>query len=55
MTGWRCGGERGQALVELVVCLPVIALVASSRTRIGGSRRIALAIAMRCFSPPEKR
>ena len=27
MTGWRCNGERGQALVELVVCLPVVALV----------------------------
>jgi hypothetical protein len=31
------------------------ALVASSRTRTGGSRRIVRAIAMRCCSPPEKR
>ena len=30
-------------------------LVASSRTRIGGLRRIVRAIAIRCFSPPEKR
>ena len=29
--------------------------VASSSTRIGGLRRIVRAIAMRCFSPPEKR
>jgi hypothetical protein len=29
--------------------------VASSRTRIGGLRRIVRAIAIRCFSPPEKR
>ena len=28
---------------------------ASSSTRIGGLRRIVRAIAMRCFSPPEKR
>ena len=31
------------------------ALVASSSTITGGSRRIARAIARRCFSPPEKR
>ena len=31
------------------------ALVASSRTSTGGLRRIVRAIAMRCFSPPEKR
>ena len=30
-------------------------LVASSRTSTGGLRRTVLAIAMRCFSPPEKR
>ena len=30
-------------------------LVASSSTRIGGLRRIVRAIAIRCFSPPEKR
>jgi ATP-binding cassette subfamily B protein len=30
-------------------------LVASSSTRIAGLRRIVLAIAMRCFSPPENR
>src|SRR5436309_655078 len=30
-------------------------LVASSRTRIGGLRRIVRAIAIRCFSPPENR
>ena len=29
--------------------------VASSRTRTGGLRRIVRAIAIRCFSPPEKR
>ncbi len=29
--------------------------MASSRTRIGGLRRTVRAIAMRCFSPPEKR
>ena len=29
--------------------------VASSRTRIGGFRRTVRAIAIRCFSPPEKR
>ena len=31
------------------------ALVASSRTSTGGLRRTVRAIAMRCFSPPEKR
>ena len=31
------------------------ALVASSRMRTGGSRRIVRAMARRCFSPPEKR
>jgi len=30
-------------------------LVASSSTRMGGLRRIVRAIAIRCFSPPEKR
>ncbi len=31
------------------------ALVASSSTSTGGLRRIVRAIAIRCFSPPEKR
>ena len=33
----------------------ICALVASSRTSTGGLRRTVRAIAMRCFSPPEKR
>ena len=56
-------GERGAALADRAsmaswtACSVRVsrALVASSRMRTGGSRRIVRAMARRCFSPPEKR
>jgi len=47
--------EACQRLLHHALVCVSSAEVASSRTRIGGLRRIARAIAIRCFSPPEKR
>ena len=48
-------GELVERLLDLVLGRVSSELVASSSTSTGGLRRIVRAIAMRCFSPPEKR
>ena len=52
-----CGPAESASMACCTACSVRVsrALVASSRMRTGGSRRMVRAMARRCFSPPEKR